>query len=144
MRVVRWDSAASVVKASKQCVASRRGTVSTWSYTQRWSYPRDSMRPASSTERAHASVADQPVYSSFQPCGTKAPWAMSPITPASPPGRRRRRRVSHVLPVLDLEHHREQEPGVEGVDLHDLPVVDRRSDEVHPLVAILERRGPLP
>ena len=36
-RVVCWDRAASMVKASKTWVGSRRGTVSTWSYTQRWS-----------------------------------------------------------------------------------------------------------
>ena len=62
-----------MVNASNTWVGSRRGTVSTWSYTQRWSYPSASASCASSTDRAQASGPLQPVYSSFQPWGMKTP-----------------------------------------------------------------------
>src|SRR6478752_10276628 len=73
MRSVRCDTAASVVHASNTCVGSRRGTVSTWSYTQRWSYPSDSALRATALLVSHASAAFIPESSSFQPCGTNAP-----------------------------------------------------------------------
>src|SRR4051794_30796247 len=50
-----------------------RGTVSTWSYTHRWSYPSASARRATVLAVAQAVAASRPDSSSFQPCGTNAP-----------------------------------------------------------------------
>ena len=53
-------------------------------------------------------------------------------------------RQAHELPVLELDHHREEVAEVDRVDLHDLLVVHRRVDDVDPRVGLAEGHRPLP